>query len=132
MAALSARASTVLRTRLPRPLPPFVDQPLAELLDLLLMETPETAGGVDVPGGGQLAVCPQGDLAVPGLARKLDAGLDEPPSEPASPGVGFDEQQAQLGDRRRFLHQAHGSHPVAIAFRNPAAFARQVEPFEEL
>src|SRR2546422_11714661 len=81
---------------------------------------------VDAAGGMQHVVGPQREPAVARLAGEAHAFRHEalPDTEPARPGL--DEEQAQLGDRLRFLDAKHRPYVLTVQLRDPAALPLEV------
>src|SRR5581483_7072080 len=113
-------------------LPGFVHEVMPEALDAPALDAREAARSVDPARGGQLTVRPEGDLAVPGLAREPDALVDEAATDAEAARALVDDQEAELGSRGRFLDEAHRPDVLAVHLGNPAALARRVEALEEI
>src|SRR5690606_16854561 len=78
-------------------LPRLADEIMTETVMRLCVYQPVSLLLIDVPGGDQDAVRPQGDLAVADLAREPGAFLNEPATDPQPAGLRLDEQESQLG-----------------------------------
>src|SRR5258708_31886430 len=113
-------------------LPGFGDEVLAEAAMRFLVDAAEAGLGVQAARRVQLALRPERQRAIAGVARKADAFLDQPASDAEPARGGLDEQQPQLRHRLRFPDDEHRADDRAVAFRDPAALAARVEMIEEV
>src|SRR5262249_37779732 len=87
---------------------------------------------VQMPRRKQLALRPEHDLLVPGLAGETDALSDEPLADAVSARGRFDVEQPQFGDRLRLVHEKDRACDRTVLFGNPATIAFRIEVLHEL
>src|SRR5262249_36644243 len=74
----------------------LADQVDSEAVVRLLRDEPESARQVEAPGGDQRVVGPQAQPGVPGGAREVHAGVDQPAAQTVPPRIRMYKQDAQL------------------------------------
>src|SRR3954464_923374 len=98
----------------------------------------EAGGLVDAAGGGEVALGPEGDGVIAGLAGEAYALLDPTPADAQSTGRGLDEEEAQLGYAfpLRMGDQEDGADVLALPLGDPTALAAGImvadEPGDDL
>src|SRR2546425_12102695 len=109
-----------------RELPRLSGQVVAEAPVPFPMDQAEPGAFVDASRGAQHAVGPQHDLPVARLPREAHALAHEArtDAQPARPRL--DQQQAQLGHRRRLLDEEHGADDLAVLLCDPGALPLRV------
>src|SRR5258705_7819907 len=80
----------------------------------------------------QLALRPQHHLLVSNLSGEAYALRHQASTNAQTACRGFYQQQAELRNRSRFLHQEDGSYDLAILLRDPAALPLRNEILDEL
>ena len=91
-------------------------------------------GLVEVAGGVEDTVRPQGDFAVVGVAGEEGALADEGTAEAQATGRGVDEEEAETGGSAGFFvfDEEDGADGFAVALGDPAALAGGVEVVDEV
>lgn len=114
-------------------LPGLADEVFAEAVVALFVDEVEAGLLIDVAGGMEIALRPEGDSAVAGLFGEDDALVDQRCAEAGSAGGGFDQQQAELGDGGTdgVLDEEDVAYGLGFGFSDPTAVAGGVEVGEE-
>src|SRR6185312_4347183 len=104
-------------------LPGLRDQIFAEAVVALLAHDVEARRLVQAPGRAQLALGPEGDLAVAGPAREPHAFVHQTRPEARPARLRLHQEQPQLGHCLRSLDEEQRAHWLATLLRDPAALA---------
>src|SRR2546429_9357135 len=113
------RGGQGVRTQLERP--GLRDKRLAETVVPLLAHDPKPGRLVQPPGGGELALGPEHELAVARLAGEAHAFVHQARAEARPTRLRLDPPQAQLRDPAPPRPEGHPPHPPALPLRAPAA-----------
>src|ERR1700722_1300167 len=106
--------------------PGLAHHALAERVVGVLAGEGEPGRLVDLAGGRQLVVGPQGDVGVPDLTAELQALPDEGGAETEAAGPRLDQQQAEPGGGLAVGYAEDRARRDAVALRDPARGAGRV------
>src|SRR5262249_22106006 len=84
------------------------------------------------PRGPEVALRPERDAAVAGLAREAHALVDEAFAEALAPRLGLEEQEPQLRDGRGLPDQEDAAEEAPVPLRDPAALLPRVVGLDEV
>src|SRR5258706_13915297 len=81
---------------------------------------------VDVPRLCKHVVGPEHELLVATASSEANTFIDETGTKTQTARPGFDQEEAELGDRFTALHNKHGADDFTVHLGDPAAFSRGV------
>src|SRR5438132_6042870 len=96
------------------------------------MQQSEAGFFVNAAGGVKVALRPQSDFLVAGLASEADTLVNQAFADSQAAGLRFHQQQAQLGNRLCFLNQEYRADNLAFALGDPAALALGIEVLDKV
>lgn len=107
---------------------------MSEAVVRLLVDERESGLLVDVVGGGENALRPEGDFAVAGGAGELDALIDEDLAQAEATRGGLYEQEAELCGVRLIgmMDEEDAAERDSVAFGDPAAVADGIVLVDEV